>query len=222
MNKNRGIIIGGALACFAIIAYFVCTSLVTGNVLMFDTVIRTFLMESRNDMLTSILVPITYLGNSRTIIMICIILLFLKNSRRKYGFPLAITTCVSVTIQTFIKVTVHRPRPDLADFLISQGGYSFPSGHSCTGLVFYGLFAFLVLHNMKDRKVARTMATVFICLVVLIGISRIYVGVHYPTDVLGGWLLGTAILMTAISVIIKMRVGKERCPHSKLEAKETL
>jgi undecaprenyl-diphosphatase len=195
---------------------------VTGKVLVFDTVIRTFVLASRNDLLTSILVPITYLGNSQIIIIICTILLFLKNSRRKYGFPLAITTCISVTIQTFIKVTVHRPRPDLVDFLISQGGYSFPSGHSCTGLVFYGLFAFLVLHNIKDRKVARTMAAGFICLFLLIGVSRIYVGVHYPTDVLGGWSLGTAILMTAISVIIKMKVGEEPCPHLKLEEKENI
>ncbi|MBN7773364.1 phosphatase PAP2 family protein [Clostridium aminobutyricum] len=209
MNKKRAWIVGGALGCFVITAYFVCHSLSTGQPLAFDTVLREMLIGFRGDLLNPILIGITYLGNSQNIILICIVLLFLASSRRKYGFPLAITACASVTIQTYFKVIVHRPRPELTEFLITQGGYSFPSGHSCTGLVFYGLFAYLVVHNLKDRTAARAIAATFIVLIVLIGISRVYVGVHYPTDVVGGWSLGIVILMGAIEIIERIQ-NKEK------------
>lgn len=197
------------MACFTLIAYFVRHSLYENQPMAFDTIIRETLIGLRGNILNHMMVGITYLGNSQNIIFICMILLFLARSRRIYGFPLAITACFSVTIQTLAKVAIQRPRPDLSQFLITQGGYSFPSGHSCTGLVFYGLFAYLALHNVKDRKLARSIAAAFICLIILIGISRVYVGVHYPTDVLGGWSLGISILMVAIEIIDRIRGRKK-------------
>lgn len=210
MNKKRAWIFGAAVACFTLVAYFVRHSLYENQPMAFDTIIRETLIGFRGNSLNHIMVGITYLGNSQNIIFICIILLFLARSRRIYGFPLAITACCSVTIQTIAKVAIHRPRPAITEFLITQGGYSFPSGHSCTGLVFYGLFAYLAFHHIKDKKIAYAIVAAFTGLILLIGISRVYVGVHYPTDVLGGWCLGISILMIAIEIIDSVRGRKKQ------------
>lgn len=205
MNKKRVFILSGAVLCFAFIAFNVINSMRSGNILVFDTIVRNIVIGWRNEVLNPIVINITYLGNSDTIILICIILIFFKKTRLQYGVPLAITVTCSFTIQTIIKVLVQRARPPVENFLISQGGFSFPSGHSCSGLVFYGLFAYLILYTAVDKIVYKVIGSLFIALFLAIGISRIYVGVHYPTDVLGGWSLGLIILIIAISVVESIR-----------------
>lgn len=210
MNKKRTFIFSGALLCFAFIAFNVINSMATVEPLVFDTVIRNTIIGLRNELLNLILTGVTYLGNPNTIILFCIVLLFFKKTRVEYGMPLGIAVSCSATIQTIIKVIVHRPRPPVENFLILQGGFSFPSGHSCSGLVFYGLFAYLLFHTAVDKTVHKILGNVFIALILVIGFSRIYVGVHYPTDVLGGWSLGLTILMVAISVIDRWKSPKNR------------
>ncbi|MHC1723378.1 MAG: phosphatase PAP2 family protein [Aminipila sp.] len=208
MNKKRTFIFSGALLCFAFIAFNVINSMAAGEPLVFDIVIRNTIIDLRNEFLNPILTGVTYLGNPNTIIFFCIVLLFFKKTRVEYGMPLGIAVSCSSTIQTIIKIIVHRPRPPVENFLILQGGFSFPSGHSCSGLVFYGVFAYLLFHTAVDKTVHKVIGRLFIILLIVIGISRIYVGVHYPTDVLGGWSLGLAILMVAISVIDRWKHPK--------------
>ncbi|WP_312353108.1 phosphatase PAP2 family protein, partial [Aminipila sp.] len=186
MTKKRIVILSGALLCFAFIAFIVVNSMRSGEAIGFDTAIRNGILEWRNQKLNPILIGITYLGNSNTIIFLCILLLFFKRSRVEYGMPLAIAVTCSSTIQTLIKIAVQRPRPPVENFLIPQGGFSFPSGHSCSGLVFYGLFAYLLFHKAVDKIVYKVAGSLFIVLFAAIGMSRIYVGVYYRTDVLGG------------------------------------
>lgn len=205
MNRKRVFIFSGALLCFAFVAFNVIYSMTIGENLEFDTIIRNVIIGYRNDILNPIFIFITYLANFETIIFICVILFFFKKTRVQYGVPLAITASGSATIQTIIKILVERSRPPVENFIIIQGGYSFPSGHSCSGLVFYGLLIYLFIHTIVDKTVNKIFSSIFITLILLIGISRIYVGVHYPTDVIAGWLLGLAILMIAITVIDKCK-----------------
>ncbi|MFV0516755.1 MAG: phosphatase PAP2 family protein [Aminipila sp.] len=206
--KQKIIIVSGALLCFAYIAFWVIQSINTGQPIGFDTVIREFFMQIRSEPLTIIATGITYLGNSKTIIIMCILLLIFSKTRMSFGVPLSVAALSSATIQTIIKVLIQRARPPVENFLIVQGGFSFPSGHSCSGLVFYGLFAYLLFHNNVDNSVYKLLGKLFIVLFILIGLSRIYLGVHYPTDVLGGWCLGTAILTVSIGVIQKLKTDK--------------
>lgn len=210
MEKNRKYIIIGALVCFVFILFNVMNSMAQGKPLIFDTIVRSAIIGCRNEILNPILIHITYLGNAKTIILFCTVLLLYKKTRIEYGLPLAIADSCSATIQTIIKVIVHRPRPPVENFLISQGGFSFPSGHSCSGLVFYGLFAYLLFHTAVDKTVHKVLGISFIALFLVIGVSRIYIGVHYPTDVLGGWSLGLAILTTAIWVLNKLESKKKK------------
>lgn len=190
--KIKVCIIIAALAAFSLIAYIVETN----DVLRFDTVIREAVYSIRRDFLTTVLTAITYLGNWQSVTIICIIALVIPKTRIYYGLPLAVTAISSTIVYKVVKTFFARPRPDISLHLIDQGGYSFPSGHSMTGLVFFGLIIWLC-----HKKFKGPLPIILSLLIFLIGFSRIYLGVHYPTDVLAGWLLGAAFL-TLVTIIL--------------------
>ena len=95
-----------------------------------------------------------------------------------------------------MKVIVERARPDGAEALATAGGYAFPSGHSATAVALYGALALIVARH-GDARARRAAIAAAVALSVLVGVTRVYLGVHYPTDVLAGWLLGGAVLAVA-------------------------
>jgi len=195
MSKKRK---GAAFACFlffGFISYFV----ITRDTLVFDTVIREYIYSHRNDGLTVFFTTVTYLGNWNTISLICGLFLLIPRVRSSFGLPLSAAALLASLIQKALKVSFHRARPDLALHLINQGGYSFPSGHSFSVLIFYGMMIFLCRRNLKNKTAANLITILLSCLILLIGISRIYLGVHYPTDVLGGWSMGLCVLLVFLS-----------------------
>lgn len=101
-----------------------------------------------------------------------------------------------------VKNIVRRPRPNINQ-LIEISGYSFPSGHSMSSLIFYGFLIYLSLKYMK-RWSKYCIAFALALLVLFIGISRIYLGVHYASDVLGGIILGAFWLTASIKLYKKM------------------
>lgn len=199
-DKKRAIPAAAGFAVFLFIAYFV----VTRDTLTFDTVIREYLYSLRSDSLTAVFRTITYLGNKQTIMILCALLLLIPATRFAYGMPASASTLLAVMIQYALKVSFHRARPDLTLHLISQGGYSFPSGHSFSAFIFYSMLIWLCRANMKNKTTANAATALLACLIAAIGISRIYLGVHYPTDVLGGWSMGLCVLMVLISGVRRL------------------
>ena len=184
------------IAGFVIIAYFV----VTRDVLTFDTVIREWFYSIRNDVLTPILKVITYMGNWESITLICIILLFFRKTRMRYGMPVSAGAIFVTLLNKGIKIIFKRPRPDVSLHLIDQGGYSFTSGHAITSMVVFGLMIYLVRKYTLNKSTADILTGILAIPWIFIGLSRIYMGVHFPTDVLAGWCLGAAILMVIITI----------------------
>ncbi|MNW62652.1 phosphatidylglycerophosphatase B [compost metagenome] len=84
-----------------------------------------------------------------------------------------------------------RERPDLWDYLVVPDGYSFPSGNAMISAAFFGLIALLLLRSGKAGN--RVWATIVLLLILLIGVSRLYLGVHYASDIVGGFLAGAVI-----------------------------
>ncbi len=94
-----------------------------------------------------------------------------------------------------INRSVARPRPPASLHLVGAGGYAFPSGHTTTATIGYGLLAVLLAGLLsRASAVKRAIVVVAVVLAVGVGLSRIYLGVHWPTDVLGGWALGASWL----------------------------
>lgn len=201
---TRALIIGGALLCFAYLAYQVTAH----EVLPFDTAIRYWAYGQRTPALNAVLITITYLGNWQTMVLLGIGLLLYPGTRRDIGVPFALISLSSTVFYKIVKSVFARPRPDLAVRIIEQGGYSFPSGHSMNGIVCFGILIYLIRRYCRNRKTANLLTAALSLLIIAIGCSRVYVGVHFPTDILAGWSLGAAFLCTAIIVLEKIR-GEE-------------
>lgn len=206
ITKQRVIPAAIGIAIFASIAYFIMTR----DTLAFDTVICDYIYSLRNDTLTVVLTVITYLGNWQVATLFCSIFLFIPRFRSSFGVPLTSSALLAVSTYKVLKTAFHRQRPNISLHLINQGGYSFPSGHSFSILVIYGMLIFLCRRYIKDKRIANLVTVLLSCLIFLIGFSRIYLGVHYPTDVLGGWSLGISFLMVFISAVLFFQREKSK------------
>lgn len=94
-----------------------------------------------------------------------------------------------------IKALVARARPDLLEPIVEARGFSFPSGHSALGMVAWGILGVLVMRSRLPVGVRRMIVAVLALIVLLIGLSRVWLGVHYPTDVLAGWTAGAVVVL---------------------------
>ena len=122
----------------------------------------------------------------------------LWHGMRKLTLFLAVTCLGGGAIDTVVKVVVGRPRPDVDNPIITAFGNSFPSGHSMQAVVCYGALLLVMLPLLPDRW-RRPAIGATIALILLIGGSRMFLGVHYLSDVLGGYVLGAAWLMSSIA-----------------------
>lgn len=205
IKKRKNILIAAGvlgLIIFCIVAYFIFSGAAKG----FDDSIRFYIYDHRSAALNKVVIAITYSGNWQAVTLIVLSLLISKQTRKRIGIPLAITSVSSTLIYKCVKHIFERPRPDLIYRIIEQGGFSFPSGHSMNSLVCYGMLIYLVRRHCKNENIKNAITIIFGALIPLIAISRIYVGVHYPTDILGGWCLGSFVLASAI--LISERIGK--------------
>ncbi len=93
----------------------------------------------------------------------------------------------STILNQLLKFAIQRPRPDVSLRLVEIGGYSFPSGHSMAAMAFFGLFIWLSWHCVHDRRMRDGLIALLCTAIVAVGFSRVYLGVHYASDVLGGF-----------------------------------
>jgi undecaprenyl-diphosphatase len=113
----------------------------------------------------------------------------------RHGLIAALTILLASIANSALKIAIRRERPDLLDPLIVERGFSFPSGHSALGMVAYGILAVLVSRSRLPAPWRIGIVVALGAVVALIGISRIWLGVHYPTDVLAGWAAGGVVVL---------------------------
>lgn len=205
IGKN-GFVIRACVFTVSIAVFFMILFLVqSGKAAAFDDAVRFFFYDMRSGALTSAAKAMTYLGNWQSVTVLCIILLIIKPTRIRYGIPVSAGAISVTVINKIIKNLVRRERPDQIYHLIKQGGYSFPSGHSITSMFVFGMLIYLVRVNVQNRKAANVLTVIIAVPMVCIGLSRIYLGVHYPSDVLAGWALGIAVMMVVIEIADRLR-----------------
>ena len=160
--------------------------------------VSTFLIS---DFATPIAKFITNFGGAIFLIILTILLLVvLKN--KKVGLSICINLVVVTILNQLLKRLLQRPRP--TEFrIIEENGYSFPSGHSMVSMAFYGYLIYLIYRFVKNKYLKWISIVLLSLLICLIGISRIYLGVHYTSDVLGGFLISISYLVIYISAFNK-------------------
>ena len=201
--KNKKLL----LSCFFFMLFLIIMLLVVlGKTTGFDQAIYQAIISCREDFFDFYFITITKLANTVTIIFI--VLLFVLLFRNKDSLFLVVSSVDCLLLNTIFKYIVRRSRP-MELRLISQGGYSFPSGHTVMAVCFYGYFLYLALTKIKNKVFRYCVSFLLILVILSIGVSRIYVGVHFASDVLGGYCLGFSYLLLLIYVKEKYYVKGE-------------
>lgn len=166
-----------------------------------DAGIMNLIAAFRSAGITKALVFFTHLGDWQVIIglsVISIIVLGLLRERRKIVFLAAVLISGEI-ISFLLKLLIHRQRPDSIFSLILEDGYAFPSNHAVMSIIFYGAISYFIYKICRKTWQKVALLAVFIALIFLIGFSRIYLGVHWVSDVIAGWLIGFSILIFFIN-----------------------
>lgn len=174
-------------------------------------VYRLVILNLRSEPLTVFMKVTTNLSSAYVLIAIALgSLLFLKN--KKIGLCISSNLVIATILNQLLKYIIQRPRPD-GYRLIIESGYSFPSGHSMVSMAFYGLIIYLIWKMVKNKKIKHISCGILGILIPLIGFSRIYLGVHYASDVIGGFAISIVYLLLFTNVtksILQLEKGKTK------------
>lgn len=167
-------------------------------------IISTFLIS---DFATPIAKFITNFGGAIFLITLTVILVILIKNK-KIGLSIFSNLVIITVLNQLLKRILQRPRP--TEFrIIEETGYSFPSGHSMVSMAFYGYLIYLIYKYVENRYVRWISIVLLSVLICSIGVSRIYLGVHYTSDVLGGFLVSISYLILFISTVNKFFIEKD-------------
>ena len=165
----------------------------------FDSVVYNFLVDNRNNVLNNFFKIITQFGSALFLIIITILcVIFIRDKKYKILVPANLVTIAIINI--VLKNFFLRPRPNELR-LIEETGYSFPSGHAMASTAFYGLIIYIVHEKVENKILRNTICIMLGLLILLISISRIYVGVHYTSDVIAGTCFSIAYLILITRLI---------------------
>lgn len=165
--------------------------------------VSTFLIS---DFATPIAKFITNFGGAIFIIILTVIL-FVIIKNKKIGISIISNLVIITAINQILKRIVQRPRPTEYR-IIEETGYSFPSGHSMVSMAFYGYLIYLIYKYVKNKYLKWISIILLSILICSIGISRIYLGVHYTSDVLGGFFISISYLIIYISAVNKFFIER--------------
>lgn len=208
-----------AAAAFAQLA----EAVVEGQTQAFDDAILRFMGENGAPWLDTLVLEVTALGARVVVYMVVLVAsAFLWQSRHHYSAAMLWVAVIgSGLINTVLKLTFNRPRPDVFPWRTQHVGLaSFPSGHAMTSMVVYGTLAFLIGRLAPTRLLRRLTWALAALVVVLVGLSRLYLGVHYPSDVLAGFVIGGAWAIICALGMEAVRYFRRRRPEVVAEEKD--
>ena len=180
-----------------------------GDTLRFDNAVRAWIHQFASPSLTSAMVGISALGSQVLAVAVIIaFVIFLRLRWRRAAIWLLLTVAAGLVLELTLKYAFHRPRPT-PFFGAVPHTYSFPSGHSLMSFCIYGVLAGLLSHRLRSAAVRIMVWIPAAVLVAAIGVSRIYLGVHYPSDVIAGYL-AAAVWVSALLAADRVRKRKRR------------
>jgi undecaprenyl-diphosphatase len=195
------VILGIFASATSLFLYIYITNAVLGrHTSQIDSAFFNLIYSVRQENITAVMLFISYLGSEVIIFTSIIIVIFLtirKHRRETVIFALMLLMGVAAT--TTLKLLYKVPRPGIFA-LTTENSYSYPSGHALNSLLFYGAISYFVYHFTKNKKLSVFTLIMAIILVFLIGLSRVYLGVHHASDILAGFITGFWLLTTTILI----------------------
>ena len=195
----------GVLSWILIDIFFsIADSIGTRQLVRIDDQIMNQIMAFRSPGLTPWIRAITNLGSAPAyFIMIpaSALILFFRGHHWKLALEASIVLISSSLLNTGLKNWFSRPRPMNELHLVSVESFSYPSGHAMSAIVFYGFLIYLTFRFVSSKKIRYWALSLNLLLILAIGMSRVYLGVHYPSDVLAGWLAGLCWLIICVLIL---------------------
>lgn len=198
------------IICFACLVLFLALAedvfnheIMNGDIIGYRF-ISTYLIR---DSVTPIFKIITWFGSATCLLSLTLIL-FIVIKNKKIGLLIGTNLIVVTILNQVLKFILQRPRPTEYR-IINEIGYSFPSGHSMVSMAFYGFLIYLIYKNVKNKYLKLFLISMLSLLIVMIGISRIYLGVHYTSDVCAGFLISISYLVLYINLANRLILLKK-------------
>jgi undecaprenyl-diphosphatase len=188
----------------------------SGRTQAFDDAVLQWVADHRSPIIEPIMLEITFLGTGTVVMAIVAVSgLFLWLTKHRYSaILLLIATLGGILLNNLLKMGFGRPRPQLFDWGTHVVSWSFPSGHAMSAAVVYGTVAYLAarLQAKHWHRVATLLCA--IVLIVMIAITRLYLGVHYPSDVIAGIIIGLAWAAFCMATLEAIQVyARRRAPR---------
>lgn len=210
------LIIAGALWIFVEVA----DEVIEGDSQHFDETVLSALRQPNDPekpigpwWLHTVARDLTALGGTAVIALVCIVSVGFLALLRKWGAVWLVLVAIvgGAIVSTVLKINFDRPRPSLVPHLTEVHSPSFPSGHSMLSAVTYLTLGSLLARTTANRRIKVYVLTVSVLLAGVIGATRVYLGVHYPTDVLAGWCAGItwALLCSLVARWLQRRGAVE-------------
>lgn len=190
----------------AVVFLVLLGSVAEGQIMRLDTLAqRLFVDTLRSDALTPVMEGFTTLGTVVVLLVMTAIIAALAPGKAP-GLCVSINLVCVVVLNQLLKFIVQRPRPD-GFRLVAESGYSFPSGHSMVAMAFFGLLIWMVWHYHKKDAMRVVWCVLFGLVAIMVGVSRIYLGVHYASDVLAGFCVSIVWLVLYTKLVAPRLAG---------------
>ena len=200
--KNRKWIIIGLTLLFVLLSVLITTNLIKP----FDTFMYELITYGMNDITTIIYKAITFLGSTLFIVLLCIVflILFIVLKKKNIGLVISSVLIISTLFNNLLKIIFCRTRPDVIK-LVHESSYSFPSGHTMASVSMYGILIYILIKSNINKKIKITLITILGILPILVGLSRVYLGAHYVSDIIGGFIVSIILLLIETYIIDKKK-----------------
>lgn len=195
--KNKLIIIDVLLLGFFLILTYL---IMNGYIYKFDDIVYDLVVAGKNNILSELVKLYTHLGGPIGLAIFCLFACYIFR-KTLFKFLIPLNLILSFILNFLLKNIVCRPRP-VGINLVNESGFSFPSGHTMVSTVFYGYLAYLICKK-TEKKFHWIVYSICSLIILTIGISRIYLGVHFASDVLGGLVIGAFFLINFIAITKK-------------------
>lgn len=193
------LLLGMITALISVIAFiWIADGVFKGGTRYFDDQVREAIHRIASPELTALMLFITRLGSAQVLVPlgICVGVAFILLRWKRAVALFAVTMGGEIILEFVLKNIFQRVRPETFFDYPPPSSYSFPSGHALASLCFYGIVAWLVTARLKNNFLKFTIWVFAVALIFLIGTSRVYLGVHYPSDVIAGYLTAVVWVVT--------------------------
>ena len=190
-----------AAVCLLLFAWL-AREVLRGDTLPFDTAVRSAVHARAFPLLTWAMRGVTQLGSSWWLLAFGAIAVWrlVQAGRRRAALILVAASAGAEALEQILKLVFHRSRPEAFFGLDNPWTYSFPSGHAAISACFYGLLAAILTARIESRRRRAACWVLAVFVALLVGFSRVYLGFHYPTDVIAGYALAV-IWVAAVRAI---------------------